>query len=138
LRPSVIGWGLLVHVETFSQKFHRFLNRNCIPALSLSGNPNFSLLLPNPGNCSQCQECIHVYMHTFISQPTCYTIYLCNSIRVHFVYFVVQFQLFPCITKRFRDNDVVGWYNIIDRFDLTTRMETIEANYFRYSKIMQQ
>ena len=24
------------------------------PALSLSGNPNFSLLLPNPGNRSQC------------------------------------------------------------------------------------
>jgi hypothetical protein len=39
----------------------------------------------------------------------------------------VQFQLFPCITKRFRDNDVVGWYNSIDRFDLT-RMETIEVN----------
>ena len=26
----------------------------------------------------------------------------------YFVYFVVQFQLFPCIAKRFRDNDVVG------------------------------
>jgi hypothetical protein len=25
--------------------------------------------------------------------------------RVHFVYFVVQFLLFPCITKRFCDND---------------------------------
>jgi hypothetical protein len=33
---------------------NRFLNRNCIQALSLSGNPNFSLLLPNPGNRSQC------------------------------------------------------------------------------------
>jgi hypothetical protein len=36
--------------------WNRFLNRNCIPALSLSGNPNFSLLLPNPGNRNQCQR----------------------------------------------------------------------------------
>jgi hypothetical protein len=35
-------------------KWNRFLNRNCIQALSLSGNPNFSLILPNPGNRSQC------------------------------------------------------------------------------------
>jgi len=34
--------------------WNRFLNRNSIPALSLSGNPNFSLLLPNPDNRSKC------------------------------------------------------------------------------------
>jgi hypothetical protein len=38
-----------------------------------------------------------------------------------------NFSYFACITKRFRDNDVVGWL-FIDRFDLTTRKETIEAN----------
>jgi hypothetical protein len=42
----------------FKNLFHGKKSGNrsfiCIPALSLSGNPNFSLLLPNPGNRSQC------------------------------------------------------------------------------------
>ena len=42
--------------------WNRFLNRICIPALSLSGNPNFSLLLPNPGNRSQCLFCIYIHV----------------------------------------------------------------------------
>jgi hypothetical protein len=42
------------HVVLRPGNFNFNLNWNCIPVLSLSGNPNFSLLLPNPGNRSQC------------------------------------------------------------------------------------
>jgi uncharacterized membrane protein YhaH (DUF805 family) len=70
----------------------------------------------------------HVSKYLEIWDKTTYRAYVSCAATSSFCVFRHAISAISLHTKRFRDNDVVGWYNFIDRFDLTTRMETIEAN----------
>jgi hypothetical protein len=65
-----------LYADLFFANLLIITNRNCIPALSLPGNPNFSLLLPNPGNRSQCLVC------SFVLSPLVYCNEICSLLFI--------------------------------------------------------